>query len=255
MLLDGVGAVVTGGGSGLGEATARELAGAGAHVSVFDVDSNGGNRVAEEIGGTFDLVDITDERSVDEGIERATQTTPLRALINCAGIGAPGRRTAGKKGAYPIDLFRRVIEVNLVGSFNCARIAAQAMCALDPLEGGERGVIVHTSSVNAFDGPLGTVAYSAAKAGVVGMTLPMSRDLARSGIRVCTIAPGNFATPMLMGAPPAFLDELLRSVPFPRDEFGDPSDFASLVRHICENRMLNGETIRLDGAVRMSQHD
>lgn len=255
MNLAGAGAVITGGGSGLGAATARELTAAGARVWILDMDADAGAKIAAEVGGESVAVDVADEDGVAEAIDRAAADAPLRVLVNCAGIGGPPRRTAGSKGAYPLDAFRRVVEVNLVGAFNCGRLAAQAMTELEPLDGGERGVIIHTSSVNAYDGPLGTVAYSAAKAGVVGLTLPMARDLAKFGIRVCTIAPGNFSTPLLLKSPPAFLEQLLQTIPFPRDDFGDPADFARLARHICENRMLNGETIRLDAAVRMSQHD
>ena len=254
MELSDVSVVVTGGGSGLGAATARELAAAGARVAVLDRTAAPAEAVAAEIAGLAVVADHCDEKAVHSALATAhEQNGPVRVLVNCAGEGAPGRRTAGPRGAYPLDLLRRQLEVNVVGPFNCARLAAQAMTELEPLPTGERGVIVNTSSVNAYDGPLGTVAYSAAKAAVVAMTLPMARDLAQAGIRVCTIAPGNFATPMLTSAPTALLDDLLNWIPFP-NRFGSPAEFAALVRHICENPMLNGETIRLDAAVRMAQH-
>jgi NAD(P)-dependent dehydrogenase (short-subunit alcohol dehydrogenase family) len=253
MEIQGIAAIVTGGASGLGEATARELASAGARVAIFDIDEDSGRDVAEEIGGVFALVDITDEASANAGIEAAkAQLGPPRILVNCAGIGIPAFRTVGKDGPYPLEVFRRAVEVNLVGAFNAMRLVAAAMNELEPLERGERGVLINTSSINAFDAPAGTVAYTAAKAGVVGMTLVVARDLAVRGIRCCTIVPGNFETPMLMGVPEEGLQQLLKYVPFPNDRFGDPADFARLARHICENVMLNGETIRLDGAVRHS---
>jgi NAD(P)-dependent dehydrogenase (short-subunit alcohol dehydrogenase family) len=244
-------AIVTGGASGLGAATARELASSGAKVTVFDVNEEGGRRVADEVGGVFARVDITDEHSVTEGIEAGkTAFGPARILVNCAAIGLPLMRTVGKKGPYPLDLFRRAIEVNLIGAFNVTRLAAAEIGSLEPMERGERGVVINVSSVNACDGPAGTVAYTAAKAGVEGMTLVIARDLAIRGIRCCTIVPGNFETPMLMTAPEEGLRQLLKLVPFPNDRFGDPADFARLARHICENVMLNGVCIRLDGAVR-----
>jgi NAD(P)-dependent dehydrogenase (short-subunit alcohol dehydrogenase family) len=251
--IQGTAAIVTGGASGLGEATASELASAGAGVTIFDIDEEGGRRVAARTGGVFARVEITDERSVIAGIDTGrARFGPARILVNCAGIGLPLIRTVGKDGPHPLEEFRRAIEINLVGAFNVTRLVAAAMNDLEPLERGERGVLVNTSSINAFDAPAGTVAYTAAKAGVVGMTLVIARDLARRGIRCCTIVPGNFETPMLMSAPEEGLRRLLELVPFPNDRFGDPADFARLARHICENVMLNGTTIRLDGAVRHS---
>jgi len=251
MNIEGHAAIVTGGASGLGEATARELSSAGGKVAIFDLNEARGKQVAQEMGGVFAEVDITDEVSVLKGIEMAAgRNGPARILVNCAAIGGPSIRTAGRKGPHPLDVFRRLVDVNLVGTFNVTRLAAHGMLDLAPLERQERGVIINVASINALDGPVGTVAYTAAKAGVVGMTITIARDLAPKGIRVCSIAPGNFETPMLMGAPQELLDQLLPSVPFPNDRFGDPADFARLARHICENVMLNGETIRLDGAIR-----
>jgi NAD(P)-dependent dehydrogenase (short-subunit alcohol dehydrogenase family) len=245
---------VTGGGSGLGAAAARALAAAGAKVTVLDRDAASAVEVATDVGGFSVAVDHSDEAGVAAALaEAASQHGTARVLVNCAGEGAPGQRTAGHHGPYPMDLFRRQFEVNVFGAFNCARLAAHAMSELPRLDDGERGVIVNTSSVNAFDGPIGAVAYTAAKAAIVAMTLPMARDLASAGIRVCTIAPGNFETPMLTGVGPEFLDQLMTWIPFPH-RLGHPEEFAALVRHICENRMLNGETIRLDAAVRMAQH-
>lgn len=235
MNLSGVGAVVTGGASGLGAATVTELEAAGAHVTVID----------RELG-----VDVRDADAVAAVL---ADVSNLRVLVTCAGAGAPPMRTAGRRGPYPLDVFQRIVDINLVGTFNCARLAAAAMLDLEPLDGGERGVIVQCASVNAFDGPAGTAAYTAAKGAVAAMTLPMARDLAPFGVRVCTIAPGCFDTPMLRSSPPEFLEELQQTVPFPNERFGDPVEFARLARHICENQMLNGETIRLDGAVRMNQ--
>jgi NAD(P)-dependent dehydrogenase (short-subunit alcohol dehydrogenase family) len=254
MQIDAVAAIVTGGASGLGAATARELAGGGARVTIVDQDARGGAALAAEIGGRFAEADITNEDGVTAAIDGAVEAHgPLRILIHCAGIGGPPIRTAGRKGPYPLDVFRKLIEINLIGAFNVTRLAAHAMIGTEPLARGERGVIVNTASINALDGPVGTIAYTAAKAGVVGMTLTLARDLARKGVRACAIAPGNFDTPMLTAAPKEFLDALLLRVPFPNDRFGDPADFARLARHICENVMLNGEVIRLDGAVRHCQ--
>jgi NAD(P)-dependent dehydrogenase (short-subunit alcohol dehydrogenase family) len=249
--IQGTAAIITGGASGLGEATAREFASAGGGVVIFDIDEDRGRAIANELDGVFARVDINDESSVASGIEAGRKRYgSARILVNCAGIGIPLVRTVGKDGPYPLDIFRRAIEVNLIGAFNVTRLAAAAMNDLEPLERGERGVLVNVSSINALDAPAGTVAYTAAKAGVVGMTLVIARDLARRGIRCCTVVPGNFETPMLMEAPEEGLRQLLQMVPFPNDRFGDPADFARLVRHVCENVMLNGATIRLDGAVR-----
>jgi len=254
MNIAGHSAIITGGASGLGEAAARAFSKANVKVAIFDLDIERGPQIAKEIGGVFAEVDITNEDAVHQGIARAADHHgPARILVNCAAIGGPSIRTAGKKGPHPLDIFRKLVDVNLIGAFNATRLAAYEMLDLEPLERGERGVIINVASINALDGPVGSVAYTAAKAGVTGMTLTIARDLAPKGIRACTIAPGNFETPMLMGAPQELLDYLLPEVPFPNDRFGDPADFAAMARHICENVMLNGEVIRLDGAIRHSQ--
>ena len=255
MVISGQGAIVTGGGSGLGKATVQMLAAAGARVLVVDADGGKAAAVAQEFGGVPAQADISDEGQLEAAIEVGRRAHgPARIAVNCAAIGGPAIRTAGRNGAYPLEVFRKIVEVNLVGAFNLARLASAAMLNLDPLERGERGVIVLVSSINAQDAPVGTVAYTAAKAGVEGMTLAIARDLAPRGVRCCTIAPGNFDTPMLRLAPQEFLDQLIKLVPFPNDAFGDPADFALLVKQICENVMLNGEVIRLDAAVRHAQH-
>lgn len=253
MDIQGIGAVVTGGGSGLGEATAREIVARGGRVAILDLGRSKGAEVAGSLGGAaiFTEADVTDETQVAAAIERAAdELGGLRAAISCAGIGSAGR-TVGRDG-QPFDLgvFRRTVEVNLIGTFNVVRLAAAKMVGNEPDAGGERGVIVNTASVAAFDGQIGQCAYSASKGGVVGMTLPIARDLAVSGVRVCTIAPGLFATPMLMMMPEAARNALAATIPFP-SRLGDPPEYAALACHILENPMLNGETIRLDGAVRM----
>lgn len=254
MNVNGQAAIVTGGASGLGRATALRLVEAGARVSVFDSNVELGKRVASENSVVFAEVDITSEASVLGGLEiAAAEHGPARILVNCAAIGGPSIRTAGKRGPHPLQVFEKLVQVNLIGAFNVTRLAAAEMLGLEPMQRGERGVIVNVSSINALDGPVGTVAYTAAKAGVVGMTITVARDLAPRGIRACTIAPGNFETPMLMAAPEPFLETLLASVPFPNDRFGDPREFAELALHICENGMLNGEVIRLDAAMRHCQ--
>jgi NAD(P)-dependent dehydrogenase (short-subunit alcohol dehydrogenase family) len=255
MEIRGQAAIVTGGASGLGKVTAERLAEAGARVLVLDVDEDRGRAVAREIGGLYANADITDESSLAAAIATGRDALgPARILVHCAGIGGPPIRTVGRNGPYPLDVFRRIVDVNLVGAFNVARLAAAEMVKLDALPRGERGVVILTASINALDGPVGTVAYTAAKAGVAGMTITIARDLAPKGVRCCTIAPGNFTTPMLHMAPQEFLDELLRQIPFPNDRFGDPADFARLALHVCENVMLNGEVIRLDAAARHAQH-
>ena len=244
-------AIVTGGGSGLGEATARALHARGARVAILDIGLDRAAKVAAEIGGIAVKCDVASaeagEAAVAEVVEKLG--TP-RILVNCAGI-AIGVKTVGKDGPHPLDQFRRVIEINLIGSFNMIRLFADRASKLDPLEGGERGVIVNTASVAAYDGQIGQAAYSASKGGVVGMTLPVARDLARSGIRVCTIAPGIFKTPMMAGMPQEVQDSLGAAVPFP-PRLGEPAEYGALALHIVENQMLNGETIRLDGAIRMA---
>jgi NAD(P)-dependent dehydrogenase (short-subunit alcohol dehydrogenase family) len=253
--IKGQSAIVTGGASGLGEATAEALARAGARVTIVDVDETRGAAVAQRLSGRFARADVTDEKALRAAIVAGREASgPARILVNCAAVGGPSLRTVGKQGAYPLEAFRKIVEVNLIGAFNAARLAAAEMVELEPLDRGERGVIVLVASINAMDAPVGTVAYTAAKAGVVGMTLTVARDLAPRGVRCCTIAPGNFDTPLLHGAPPEFLKKLLTLVPFPADRFGEPADFAKLALHICENVMLNGEVIRLDGAVRHAQH-
>jgi len=253
MEIAGLGAVVTGGGSGLGEATARALAARGAHVAVLDLGRSRGAEVAKDLGGRsfFAETDVTSEEQVTAAVDRAVETFgALHVAVNCAGIGIAGR-TIDKEGK-PFDLgwFAKCIQVNLIGTFNVIRLAASRMAKHAPNEGGERGVIVNTASAAAFDGQIGQAAYSASKGGVVGMTLPIARDLSAVGIRVVTIAPGMFATPMMMSAPEPVRAALAASVPFPK-RFGDPAEFAHLACAIVENPMLNGETIRLDGAVRM----
>jgi NAD(P)-dependent dehydrogenase (short-subunit alcohol dehydrogenase family) len=249
--LAGAVTLVTGGASGLGLATATALSAAGAAVVLADLPSSPGQRAADGIGGdaVFVPTDVTDERSVQAAVDRAGELGPLRVAVSCAGIGTPGR-VLGKAGPLPLDAFARVVTVNLVGTFNVIRLAAAAMAATDPVD-GERGVLVNTASAAAFDGQIGQAAYSASKGGVVGMTLPVARDLADKQIRVMTIAPGLFDTPMLQGLPEPARQSLAAQVPMP-SRLGDPAEFAALVRHICENPMLNGEVIRLDGAIRMA---
>ncbi|WP_159587113.1 3-hydroxyacyl-CoA dehydrogenase [Chelativorans xinjiangense] len=247
----GITAFVTGGGSGLGEATARALAERGAKVALADVGMERAEKVAGEIGGLAVRCDVTSAEDGEAAIAAVTEKLGSpRILVNCAGI-AVAMKTVGKEGPHPLDLYRKVIEVNLIGSFNMIRLFAAQAQELEPLEGEERGVIVNTASVAAFDGQIGQAAYSASKGGIVGMTLPVARDLARAGIRVCTIAPGIFKTPMLAGLPEDAQASLGQQVPFP-PRLGEPSEYAALACHIVENQMLNGETIRLDGAIRMA---
>jgi NAD(P)-dependent dehydrogenase (short-subunit alcohol dehydrogenase family) len=252
MEIRGSTALVTGGGSGLGEATARELVARGARVLILDRDRTRGAEVAKALGpaARFAAADVSDEAEVAAALDRAAELGPLRAVVSCAGIGTPGRVV--DKSGQPLDLgvFRRVIEVNLIGTFNVLRLAAARMLANEPLASGERGVVVNTASIAAFEGQIGQAAYAASKGGVVGMTLSIARDLAGAGIRVCTIAPGLFATPLLMGLPEPAREALAASIPFPR-RLGDPAEYAALACHVLENPMLNGEVIRLDGALRM----
>jgi NAD(P)-dependent dehydrogenase (short-subunit alcohol dehydrogenase family) len=250
-------AIVTGGASGLGEATARHLAEAGARVAIFDMNAERGERVAGEIGGVFCAVNVADEASVDAGLARAREAHGIaRVLVNCAGI-APGKRTVSKKRDtgelvfHDLATFRRTIEVNLVGTYHMIAKSAVAMAGLDPVtEDGGRGVIVNTASVAATDGQIGQAAYSASKGGVLGLTLPVARDLSGYGIRVMTIMPGLFHTPMFESVPEDIRKALEAGVPFP-SRLGKPAEYARLVRAIIDNDMLNGETIRLDGALRM----
>ncbi|MBV8650099.1 MAG: SDR family NAD(P)-dependent oxidoreductase [Alphaproteobacteria bacterium] len=250
MQVKGHAAIVTGGGSGLGAATARALAAAGAKVAVLDVNEAAAGAVAEEIGGLAVRCDVSNAASGEAAVAAArTAHGPARILVNCAGIG-PAARIVGREGPIPLDAFRQVIEVNLIGSFNMMRLAAADMSGLDPLEDGERGVIVSTASVAAYEGQIGQAAYAASKGGIVALTIPAAREFARSGIRVNTIAPGLFATPLLLNMPQPVQDSLAASVPYP-SRFGTPQEYAKLALHIIDNVMLNGETIRLDGALRM----
>jgi NAD(P)-dependent dehydrogenase (short-subunit alcohol dehydrogenase family) len=253
MQIEGIGALVTGGGSGLGEATARMLTRRGAQVAILDLGRSPGAAVAKDIGSQaiFCEADVTQEDQIGAALDTALEAFGgLRAVVNCAGIGSAAR-TVGKEGEpFPLDAFRNTIEVNLIGTFNVIRLAAGRMLANEPDAGGERGVFVNTASVAAFEGQIGQAAYSASKGGVVGMTLPIARDLARHGIRCCTIAPGLFDTPLLALLPEPAREALGRQVPFP-PRLGAPREYASLACQIIENPMLNGETIRLDGAIRM----
>ena len=236
--------LVAGGGSGLGEATARMLVDSGARVVVADLESE-----APE-GVRFVETDVTDEGSVRAAVKAALEVGDLRGAVNCAGV-ASAEKVLGREGPHSLDSFARVVQVNLIGTFNVIRLAAEAMVGSEPSESGERGVIVNTASVAAFDGQIGQVAYAAAKGGVVSMTLPVARELARSGIRVMTIAPGIFDTPMMAGLPEEARESLGKQVPFPQ-RLGRPEEYADLVTHIVENEMLNGEVIRLDGSIRMA---
>jgi NAD(P)-dependent dehydrogenase (short-subunit alcohol dehydrogenase family) len=242
--------IVTGGASGLGGATTRMLAASGGKVVIADVQADRSEALARELGSArFVKCDVASEVDGQAAVTAALAMGPLRGLINCAGI-AIGEKVVGKEGPHALASFARVININLIGTFNMIRLAADAMAKQEPAAEGERGVIVNTASVAAFDGQIGQAAYSASKGGVVGMTLPIARDLSRSGIRCVTIAPGLFATPMLLGMPQEVQDSLGKQVPFP-SRLGKPEEYAAMVRHIVENVMLNGETIRLDGAIRM----
>ncbi len=250
MEIAGTAALVTGGASGLGLATARRLLDAGASVCIVDLPSSDGSSVADEIGATFAPADVTDEEAVAAAVGIAGELGPLRIAVNCAGIGPPKRVLARDGSPSDLGHFRTVVEVNLIGTFNVLRLAAAEMARHDPL-GEERGVIVNTASAAAFDGQIGQAAYSASKGGVVGMTLPLARDLAQWQVRVMTIAPGLFRTPLLLGLPEEALQSLGNQVPHP-SRLGDPDEYGLLVRQVVENPMLNGEVIRLDGAIRMA---
>jgi NAD(P)-dependent dehydrogenase (short-subunit alcohol dehydrogenase family) len=244
--------VVTGGGSGLGAAVARDLVASGARVVIADI-SRAGEALAAELGPSarFAATDVTSEADGQATVQLALDAFGrLNGLVNCAGV-APGEKVLGREGPHGLDSFVRAVEINLIGTFNMVRLAAAAMVAQTPDGEGERGVIVNTASIAAYDGQIGQAAYAASKAGVVGMTLPVARELARFGVRIVTIAPGIFETPMMAGMSQETQDFLGKSVPFP-SRLGRPSEFAALVRHICENSMLNGEVIRLDGALRMA---
>lgn len=252
MDVNGQAALVTGGASGLGGATARALAAKGAKVAILDLNAELGEKVAGEIGGVFVDCDVTSADGVGAAIEQAAKAHgAARIVINCAGVGTPAK-AVGRDGPMALDMFAKIVEINLIGTFNVIRLAAAAMMAEEPLDTLERGVIVNTASVAAFDGQIGQPAYSASKAGVVGMTLPLAREFARSGIRVLTIAPGIFLTPMLENSLSEEAKQSLGAqVPFP-SRLGRPEEFASLALQMCENEMLNGETVRLDGAIRMA---
>ena len=241
--------IVTGGASGLGAGTARMLAQAGARVVLADVQDEAGQALAAELGQRYVHCDVTQEADAQAVVAAALELGTLFGLVNCAGV-APAAKTVGKNGAHALDLFQKVIGINLVGTFNMIRLAAEAMSKNTPDATGERGVLINTASVAAYDGQIGQSAYAASKSGVVGMTLPIARDLAPLGIRCVTIAPGIFGTPMIFGMPQQVQDSLAASIPFP-SRLGRPEDFAKLVHHIISNEMLNGETIRLDGAIRM----
>jgi NAD(P)-dependent dehydrogenase (short-subunit alcohol dehydrogenase family) len=249
--LAGIAALVTGGASGLGLATAERLAGAGAKVVILDLPSSQGEEVARRLGSkvAFAAADVTDEDQVARAVETAQELGELRAVVNCAGVGKAAR-TVGKNGPFPLADFRRVVEINLIGTFNVIRLGASAVSKVECLD-GERGVVVNTASVAAFDGQVGQAGYAASKCGIVGMTLPIARDLANLKIRVVTIAPGLFDTPLLARTPEQIRTALGASVPH-HSRLGQPAEYAALVQHIVENPMLNGETIRLDGAIRMA---
>lgn len=241
--------IITGAASGLGEGTARMLAERGAKILIADLQAEQGQAVAQEIGGRFIQTDVTSEADGQAAVAAALEMGRLAGLINCAGI-APAQKTASKKGPHDLAFFTKTIQINLIGSFNMIRLAANAMLSNTPEATGERGVLISTASVAAFDGQIGQAAYSASKGAIASMTLPIARDLARDGIRNMTIAPGIFGTPMLFGMPQEVQDALAASVPFP-SRLGKPEDYAKLACHIIENEMLNGEVIRLDGAIRM----
>jgi NAD(P)-dependent dehydrogenase (short-subunit alcohol dehydrogenase family) len=253
MQLDGRTFLISGGASGLGAACARRFSAGGARVVVADVNAAAGEQLASELGDSvrFARTDVTDEASVQRAVDQALEAFGgLHGAINCAGVGV-AQRTLGRNGPHPLADFVRVINVNLIGTFNVIRLAAAAMARGEPNAAGERGVIINTASVAAFEGQIGQAAYSASKGGIVGMTLPIARDLARDGIRVVTIAPGIFDTPLLGGLPEPARVSLGQQVPFP-PRLGRPEEYAALAQHIVENEMLNGEVIRLDGAIRMA---
>jgi NAD(P)-dependent dehydrogenase (short-subunit alcohol dehydrogenase family) len=250
MDIAGHAALVTGGGSGLGQATAKMLAAAGARVAILDFNAEAANAVADAIDGLALTCDVSDATSVEAALSTATaKHGAARILVNCAGI-APAKKVLGKSGVMPLEDFRRAIDVNLIGTFNTLRLFADAAAELEPLEGGERAVVINTASIAAYDGQIGQTAYAASKAAIVGLTLPAAREFAPLGIRVCTVAPGIFETALLKGLPQPAQDALGQAVPFP-SRLGRPDEYAQLVSAIIANPMLNGETIRLDGALRM----
>jgi NAD(P)-dependent dehydrogenase (short-subunit alcohol dehydrogenase family) len=250
MDVKGQAAIITGGGSGLGETTARALAAAGCKVALFDVVADAAERVAKDIGGIACICDVTDGASTEAAIAKAREANGVaRIIVQCAGI-APPAKIVGKKGPHALDLYTKVIGVNLIGIFNVMRLAAADILTQEPLATGERGVIINTASIAAFEGQVGQAAYASSKAGVVGLTLPSAREFAPAGLRVVCIAPGIFKTPMMAGLPEEVQKSLGASVPFP-SRLGDPQEFAKLVMHICDNPYMNGEVIRCDGALRM----
>ena len=242
--------IVTGGASGLGEGTARSLAAKGGKVVIADMQVEKGEAIAKDIGGAFVKCDVSQESDAQAVVAKAVSLGKLMGLVNCAGV-APGEKTVGKNGPHSLAVFTKCITVNLIGSFNMIRLASDAMCKNEPEVTGERGVMISTASVAAYDGQIGQAAYSASKGGIVGMTLPIARDLARNGIRNMTIAPGIFGTPMMFAFSQEVQDSLAAAVPFP-SRLGTPLDYAKLALHIFENDMLNGEVIRLDGAIRLA---
>lgn len=251
MQIAGVSALITGGASGLGAATARRLAAGGAHVTIVDLPGSAGHEVAAEAGWRFAPADVTDPDQVADAVETAAQAAPLRIVVNCAGIAPPAKVLDREGAPTPLADFERIVRINLVGTYNVVAQASAAIARTDPTETGARGVIVNTASVAAFDGQIGQPAYAASKGAVHAMTLPIARELARHGIRVCTIAPGIMQTPMMAGLPDAAQQSLGEQVPYPQ-RLGTPEEFAALAAHIVDNDYLNGETIRLDGAIRMA---
>jgi NAD(P)-dependent dehydrogenase (short-subunit alcohol dehydrogenase family) len=252
MEIQGTAAIVFGGASGLGAATARRLAAEGATVTVADVNADGADLVAREIDGIAKLVDVTDPEAVQQAVDASAASSPggLRISVCCAGVGTPAK-LIGREGPTPLESFAKTININLLGTINVLRLAAAAMITNEPNAGGERGVCINTASVAAYDGQIGQVAYAASKGGVVGLTLPVARELAGKGVRVMTIAPGIFATPMVASLSETVQQSLAASIPFP-SRLGHPSEYADLACHIVNNAMLNGEVIRLDGAIRMA---
>ncbi|TVR83402.1 MAG: SDR family NAD(P)-dependent oxidoreductase [Rhodospirillales bacterium] len=250
MDVNGLGAIITGGGSGLGEATARALAAAGAKVAVFDMAEEAASRVAGDIGGIACICDVADDASTQAAIAKAKEAHGVaRIVVQCAGV-APPIKIVGKKGPHPLAQYNKVVQVNLVGTFNVMRLAAADMLEAEPMATGERGVIINTASIAAFEGQVGQAAYASSKGGVVALTLPAAREFSKTGVRVVCIAPGIFGTPMMAGLPDEVQKSLAATVPFP-PRLGDPNEYAKLVMHICDNVYLNGDVIRVDGALRM----
>lgn len=251
MDVKGTSAIVTGGASGLGAGTARALAAAGSKVAIFDMNMDGANQVAAEVGGVALECDVSDAGSAEAAVAAAREAHgPAAICVNCAGVGTP-HRIVGRDGPVELAVYEKVIKVNLIGTFNVLRLAAADMGEREPNDDGERGIIINTASVAAYDGQIGQAAYSSSKGGIVGLTLPAARELARSGIRVLAIAPGLFATPMLMGLPQDIQDNLAATLPFP-SRFGTPEEYAKLVMHMIDNPILNGEVVRLDSAIRLA---